>query len=283
MADRTDLVETHYTQGSLLARVFGYLVESGLDPDNLTCEDLFACDQMHGRGIAATREHVEHAVLSPGMRVLDVGCGIGGSARYIATACDCQVTGIDITGELIEVARELTRRCGLADRVAFQRASALDMPFEDAEFDHVWSHNVIMNIKDKVGLTREFARVLKPGGRYSCAEFMAGPKGEPHYPLPWASDASSSFLVTPETLREYLDSAGFAIVEQLDLGETNRAFFAAARERADRGDAPLAVNPQSFKPDQDFRERVQNSAKSAREGLLTEWLFVAEKANTKAR
>jgi ubiquinone/menaquinone biosynthesis C-methylase UbiE len=277
MPNQTDAIEDHYTQGGLLDRVFAYLQKSGIDPDNLNYEALFACDQMHARGIVATREQVQKAGISSGMDVLDVGCGIGGSARHIATACDCRVTGIDLTQELIDVATELTRRCGLDDRIEFKQASALDLPFEDGTFDVVWTHNVIMNIEDKAQLFAEFARVLKLGGRYTCSEYLSGTAGDPYYPLPWASDPSASFLVSPEELQALLGNAGFLIVKSEDLNQANQAFFAAARERAERGETPLGVNPQSFKEGSDFMERVQNSGKSAREGRLTEQLFIAEK------
>lgn len=277
MAEQSNLVEDHYTQGGLLERVFSYLRKAGTDPDNLKCEDLYACDQMHARGIVATREHVEKAEIKPGMHVLDVGCGIGGSARFIATTSACRVTGIDLTQELIDTAEELTRRCGLDGQIEFRQADALDMPFDDAAFDLVWSHNVIMNIEDKTRLLAEFARVLKPGGRYSCSEYLQGPEGDPFYPLPWATDATTSFLVTPEELGRLLEGTGFRIIESEDLNKTNRAFFAAARERAEKGQPPLGVNPQAFKEAADFMERVQNSGKSAREGRLTEQLFIAEK------
>ncbi len=277
MTSRTDRVQSHYSHGGLLDRVFEFLERAGIDPEHLTHEDLFCCDQMHGRGIAATREHVEHAGILPGMHVLDLGCGIGGSSRLIATACDCRVTGIDLTEEFIDVARELTGRYGLAGRIEFQQCNALDMPFEEATYDHVWSHNVTMNIEDKAGLTAEIARVLKPGGRYSCSEFVRGPAGEPFYPLPWASDASSSFLVTEQEMHESLEAAGLRVVEEINLNETNLAFFKAMRERAERGEPPLAVNPQAFKSAEEFQKRLQNSGRSAVEGRLAELLVIAER------
>jgi len=277
MAKHSDVVEDHYAQGALLEHILSYLEKQGINPNRLKCEDLYACDQMHARGIVATREHVEKARIKQDMHVLDVGCGIGGSARFIAATSGCRVTGIDLTQELIDVAEELTKRCGLRERIEFLMANALDMAFEDEVFDLVWTHNVIMNIEDKAGLFREFARVLKTGGRYTCSEYLQGPDGNPYYPLPWATDATTSFLVTPEELGVLLESAGFRILESQDLNATNQAFFVAARERAEKGQPPLGVNPQAFKETAGFMERVQNSGKSAREGRLTEQLFIAEK------
>jgi len=138
------------------------------------------------------------------MHVLDIGCGIGGASRVIASSRQCTVTGIDLTPEYVEVSRELTRRCGLADRIDYRQANALDLPFDDESFDHVLCHNVTMNIEDKAGLAKEITRVLKPGGHFSCVEAGLGPAGEPSFPLPWAQDATFSFLVTPDEMRAAL-------------------------------------------------------------------------------
>ena len=275
MSDVSKTVQGHYTQGTLLERIFGHLEESGIDTGQLTQEDLYPFDQLHGRGVAATRDHVEFAKITPSMHVLDLGCGIGGSSRYLASHCDCRVTGIDLTQEFVDVARELTTLCGLTDRIDFRRADALNLPFEDASFDHVWSYNVTMNIEDKIGLATEIARVLKPQGRFSCAEIGQGPAGEPSYPLPWASNSSSSFLATPDDMRSALETGGLRVIKQIDLTETNLAFQKEVRERTERGELPLQVNHVVM--GDDFPQRAQNAGKMVSEGRLVEHMIMAEK------
>ncbi|MCZ6623219.1 MAG: class I SAM-dependent methyltransferase [Deltaproteobacteria bacterium] len=278
MTDKSKDVQDHYTHGRLLQSIFEFLQARGVDPLHPSCDDLFKCDQIHGRGIIATREHFEYAGITSGMRVLDVGCAIGGSSRYIATACDCRVTGIDLSEEFIDAARELTKRCGLEERIEYFHANALDMPFEDTTFDHVWCHNVTMNIEDKSRLAAEIARVLKPGGRFSCAEITRGTGGEPFYPLPWASDPSSSFLVTQDEMRTILETAALRIIKQVDLTEPNMAYRREVRERAKRGEPLLSVNPMYLKYGDVFLEQGQNVNKSAEDGRLVEQLIIAEKA-----
>jgi ubiquinone/menaquinone biosynthesis C-methylase UbiE len=78
-------------------------------------------------------------LVQPGMYVLDVGCGLGGSSRYLAAECGCRVAAIDLTPNFVEAARILTARCGLAERIEFQQANALALPFPDGTFDQVWS------------------------------------------------------------------------------------------------------------------------------------------------
>ena len=87
--------------------------------------------------------------LHEGMHVLDVGSGLGGPARTLAAEFGCRVTGRDLTEEFCRAAVMLTVRVGLQDRITFQHGSALDLPFEEATFDVVWTQGVFMNIADK--------------------------------------------------------------------------------------------------------------------------------------
>jgi ubiquinone/menaquinone biosynthesis C-methylase UbiE len=131
------------------------------------------------------------------MYVLDLGCGLGGASRYLAADCSCRVVATDLTPNFVEAARILTARCGLAERIEFRQTNALALPFQEGTFDHVWSYAVTMNIADKEELGREVVRVLKPGGRFSCNEIARESGEDPIFPLPWASDAKTSFLSTP--------------------------------------------------------------------------------------
>lgn len=275
MPDVITTVQSHYTQGSILERIFAHLKDSGIDADNLSAEDLYPLDQLHGRGIIATQEHAEFAGLGPGMHVLDLGAGVGGASRFIASVCNCQVTGVDLTQEFVDVARELTARCGLADRIEFHQGDALALPFDDAVFDHVWSHNVTMNIEDKTGLAREVGRVLKPGGHFSCSEINLGPTGDLHFPVPWANDPSSSFLVTPDEMKSALEAGGLKVLQQIDLNEANLAFMKEVRERAERGEPPKFLNHVVM--GDDFMDRLANNGKNVVEGRTVEQLTIAEK------
>ncbi len=177
-------------------------------------------DEFHLGGLPVTAALAKDLGLAPGMHVLDVGCGIGGPARYFAEAHKCRVTGIDLTEEFVQVAAELTRRCGLADLVAFRQGSALDLPFGDGTFDAATLIHVGMNIADKARLFEEVRRVLKPGALFCVYEVMRAGEGDLPYPMPWAQTAETSFVETPETYRRLLNAAGFKIERE----ENRRAF-----------------------------------------------------------
>ena len=275
MAEPPSSVEDHYTRGGLLTRVLAALRDAGIDPDNLRAEDVYPLDQLHGRGLLATREHGERAGITSAMHVLDLGCGVGGAARYLAHEIGCRVTGIDLTAEFIAVARELTARCGLAGQAAFEQADALDLPFADAAFDHVWCHNVTMNIADKTAFAAEAARVLKPGARLSLAEVAKGEAGEPAFPLPWARDPAHSFLATPAGMRAALEAGGLRVIEQIDDTE---AFLAYVRERSARAatEPPDPLGPDVVMGD-DFPVRRENSTQAVTAGRIVDQFFIAER------
>jgi len=222
MTDVEAVVQRYYGDRPVIQRIDDALRAGGVDPERPSHRDLWPFDQLHSRGIVATREHAECAGMQAGMYVLDVGCGLGGASRYLAAECGCRVAAIDLTPNFVEAARILTARCGLAERI-----DALALPFQDGTFDHVWSYAVTMNIADKEGLGREITRVLKPSGRFSCNEIARGSGGAPVFPLPWADNEVSSFLVSPAEMRAALEAGGLSVLEQIDvtatrLGETGR-------------------------------------------------------------
>jgi len=210
----TDLhaVAKHYGRPGLADVILDALKAAGKDIDHLTPDDLAPVDEFHTRGRAATVELAQFLELNGSERILDVGCGIGGPSRYLAKTFGCRVVGVDLTPEFCRVATMLAERTGLSDKVQYRQGNALAMPFEDLSFDVVWSQNVVMNIADRNRLYCEIHRVLRPGGRYAFSDVIAGPGGPPYFPVPWAHDSSSSFLLTGEATLAELAKAGFRIV-----------------------------------------------------------------------
>ena len=230
-------VTGHYSRGELLSRLYAALTEDGADPARPTMEALAPYDQFHGRGMEATVELATSLSPAATDHILDIGSGIGGPARYMAQRFGCRVTGIDLTPEFCDVARRLTGLLGLADRVAFEVANALALPFAADAFEGAYSMNVSMNIADKAGLYREAHRVLKHGTWLVLSELARG-EGELDYPTPWAATACNSFLSTPEETERGLQGAGFEIVRTRSTLEEALAFGAASRAIVDAGGKP---------------------------------------------
>lgn len=212
----TDQVAQHYGSAGIADRILAAVAAAGADLSQLRPEMLFAYDQLHSRELQATEDHVAWLAPGRGEHLLDVGSGIGGPARFIAAKTPARVTGIDLTPEFVAAARELTERCGLAGRVAFETGNALQMPFPAESFDAAICFHVAMNIADKSGLAREIARVLKPGSRLVWTEAVAVEGQSPPYPLPWGRSSETSSLTTEAGLRDALERGGLTIVEWRD-------------------------------------------------------------------
>ena len=269
-------VETHYSRGGLLETLLDALRGSGVDPGRLRPEDLVAVEEFHIGGRQATAHLANVMGVAADTRLLDVGSGIGGAARYFALERGCDVVGIDLTEEFCTVADDFSARLGLSERTQFVVGSALDLPFEESSFDDACMLHVGMNIEDKARLLDEVARVLRPAGRFAVYDILAG-NGEPHFPVPWAQDASTSFLVLPEELCTLMEGCGFEVVAREDRTEAGLAFFrdqAAAREA---GTAPAVSVP--ILMGKDGPERLGNATRSLEEGRIKPWLVVGKKAS----
>jgi SAM-dependent methyltransferase len=122
----------------VLVRIDAALTELGHDPQNLNPEILATLEHLHSGGFATTRDQAKRVSVADESRVLDVGCDIGGPARYLAHTYGCRVDGIGLTPELIETGGVLTERCKLAGRVVLQVGNALELPYPDQTFDVIW-------------------------------------------------------------------------------------------------------------------------------------------------
>jgi SAM-dependent methyltransferase len=262
--DNQELVRQQYGTGSLRECVDQALQRGGLGQGTINWSDLVPLDQFHVRGLGATRELAEVLNVEAGWEVLDIGCGLGGPARFLAATYGCHVTGIDLSQPFVEIAEMLTRRCGLEDQVTFRRADALDLPFGDAIFPYVWTQHVAMNIADRTRFYAEIYRVLKPGGRLAVYDVVAG-NGRPLiFPVPWAQGGEMSFLLTGDAMRNVLESTGFLEVSWTDTTEPAISWFAEVQ--ASLSSSPplgisIVIGPQ-------FLEMAKNLGQNLQDGRV---------------
>ena len=235
-------LQAHYSAPEIEARILVAIRAAGLNPEQpISPHELGALDHFHTGGRRASRELLELAKIGAADRVLDIGAGLGGSARLLASTIGCSVDCIEMSPDYCAGAVLLNRLTGLENRIDVHQGSALDMPFSDDSFDVVWMQNVGMNIADKETLYGEISRVLKPGGRYAFQEMAAGKVPTSYFPLPWASDPGDNFLVSAEEMRSILDRCGFIAELFEDTSDTHLSRTMANATPAAQGQLGLSV------------------------------------------
>ncbi len=118
----------------------------------------------HLGGLEATKKLAELCHISRDKNILDVGCGVGQTACFIAEEYDCKVVGVDINERMIDRSRERANSEGLTSKTEFRVANAQELPFEDNIFDAVITESVTAFPEDKQKTVNEYARVIKTGG-----------------------------------------------------------------------------------------------------------------------
>jgi ubiquinone/menaquinone biosynthesis C-methylase UbiE len=221
-------INRHYGPADISARILESLRKAGKDMSALDRDDFTPFDEFHGGGRESTRDLAVFAGLESGMKLLDVGSGVGGPARTLTVEFGCRVTGIDLTEEFCRAAEMLTDLAGFQGQIDFRQGSALDLPFDDASFDVVWCQNVLMNVEDKGRAFEEVYRVLRPGGLFAFETVLAGSTTETLFPVFWAESPALSFLVGADEIRRVLGAIGF---EERDWLDTTARSIKLTRKR----------------------------------------------------
>jgi SAM-dependent methyltransferase len=233
-------IVSHYSTGTLLDRIKNGLAQLGVDPEAPKPEDLKPVDEFHTGGVEATEALLSQLEIGHDTRVLDIGSGIGGTARVIASRYAARVTGVDLTPSFVEAATELSRLVGIGGRTDFIVGSATDLPIGEAAFDLALLLHVGMNVSDKLSLFREVHRVLAPHGMFAVYDVMRGDNGAAlQFPVPWSTARETSFVDSPEIYRDSATAAGFGLISQRDRSDFARAFFDKVNQAmAERGGPP---------------------------------------------
>ncbi|MCS6782538.1 MAG: methyltransferase domain-containing protein [Gloeomargarita sp. SKYBB_i_bin120] len=196
-----------------LARMYRYRLPflqgelAGL-PERLTLADLRGLDHYHYCGTSAIDHAIERLGITAQSHVLDIGAGVGGTARYLAERVGCQVTGLELQPCLCQMAVELTERTGLADRVRFLQGDVLQgVP---GQYDAWLSLLVFLHIPDRHRLFAQCAAVLKPGGRFYIEDYVQLQPLTPRERETLAQMVACPTLPTLEQYQTHLQQAGFA-------------------------------------------------------------------------
>lgn len=268
-------IAQHWAKGDVYGAIMAGLAKMSKSLDNLTVEDLAPVDHFHARGLTATVELADRLPIKRGQHILDIGCGLGGPARYFAQRFQCHVSGLDITPSYVEVGNRLTALLRMEGRVKIESGDGQRLPYADASFDGAYALHVTMNVADRAGFYAEAFRVLKPGAFFALTEHGLGPKGDPCYPLPWSEDGTGAYLVTPAETRGLLEAAGFVDISIEDKGPLYVAGYRTVIEKAEQGALPpLGTH---LLMGENALEKTRNSARNIEEGRTHPFQLVCRK------
>jgi phosphoethanolamine N-methyltransferase len=149
--------------------------------------------------------------LKPGVRVLDVGSGIGGAAFHLAKQYGAKVVGVDLSPEMTDIAHEATADSGVSGQVEFLLADVLETEF-DEPFDVVWSRDALMHIHDKNRLFAKLHSLLVDGGQLVVTDYARGPKPSKMPEFDAYVKSTGYHLVEPSAYGKLLEEAGFTDV-----------------------------------------------------------------------
>ena len=232
------LIENQYFTPGLYEDIIRRLEEQEVNLSNVSRGDIAGVDEIHVRGAEVSQELASEIKLDD-LRVLDVGCGLGGPSRMLADEYNCQVTGIDLSHEYIRTAKGLSELVGLQDKTDFIRSNALELPFENGSFDVVWTQHVQMNIRHKLKFYSEIERVLAEQGTFIYYDIFRTESGEVNYPVPWADDASMSFLGTTSNMDDILEKLCFKNLHTSDQTDKGIIFLQDLFEKMKVNGPPL--------------------------------------------
>lgn len=231
-------IADHWGKSDVYSLIVSALNKMSKPLYGLTLEDLAPVDHFHARGLPATVELADRLSIKAGQHILDIGCGLGGPARYMANRFQCKVSGLDITEPFVEAANKLTELLRMEPAVKVEQGDGQRLPYPDSHFDGAYTQHVTMNVADRQRFFAEAYRVLKPGAFFALTEHGLGPKGNPHHPVPWSADGSGAYLLTPSETRAILEQTGFEEIFIEDTGAKYAAGYRMAIEKAEKGALP---------------------------------------------
>jgi cyclopropane fatty-acyl-phospholipid synthase-like methyltransferase len=211
-----------------LDRIERGLAALGIGPtDTVRPEQLFGLDQWHYGGTDAVRSAVEHLRLKSQSRVLDVGSGLGGPARFLAHIAGCHVTALELQPELHKIGSDLTNRCALSDRVTHICGDALTYPIADGTFDAVVRWLTVHHIPNRPRLCARFAKALRSGGQCYIEDlYMRAPFSENDL-VDVRTVLIGNSVTNLDEFEEDLRGNGFAQINATDLTDETKPFVSA--------------------------------------------------------
>ncbi len=211
-------------------------------PAGFQVTDFTRIDQMHTGGLAATRQLIDW-LPDEASNGLDLGCGLGGTARIIAHTKGCHMTGSDISTDAIQAAQLLNQQIQPPPACQFFVADSVQLPFADHQFDFIISQHAMMPIADKPALLNQMHRVLAPHGKLLMHEIFIAKNCSPdaiQYPTPWATQREDSHLQTWQAWLSLTQQKGWQLERHQNHSQQALAWLAQPRVKTSSESKPYS-------------------------------------------
>ncbi|KAL9982699.1 hypothetical protein ACROYT_G004775 [Oculina patagonica] len=229
-----------------------------LDQNQYSSNSILRYEKIFGRGFVSTgglettEEIVSMLSLKPGQKVLDVGCGIGGSGFYMVKNFKVEVLGVDLSKNMIDIGIQRAKEFK-DDKVEFVVADITTADYKPESFDVIYSRDTILHIDDKETLFKNFFKWLKPGGELLISDYCRGPKDLSETMKAYIAKRQYN-LLTPADYGKLLEKVGFVDVKAID--NTKRFIEVLTAERA-RFETDKSMFLKDFSPE-DFEYLVED-------------------------
>jgi len=279
-------VSDHYGNENLLEGIKKAVRAAGLKIDSLTVDDLSGVDEFHIGGRAATERILGNSKLSADHRILDIGCGLGGAARYLASRFGCQVDGQDLTKDFVDSGNTLSHWVGLQDKVRLHLSDGKQLPCPPSYYDFGYMFHVGMNVPDKAELFRQIHNCLKDGARFVIYDVMResgdqDAKNDLSFPVPWTRSKKEDYSTTVESYKTALSSAGFTLQKETDhkkfAVEFFEKMFAMMTQDRQLGRPPRLSLRQIIQ--EDFQTKMKNMIEGLEKSIIRPVELVVIKGN----
>ena len=202
-------------------RIYNEIKELGKnDSDPLQVDELTNFDQLHYHGVDALDYAIEKIGINSDMRILEIGSGIGGPARYIANKTGAVITALELQTDQNKVALDLTKRCGLSEKIENVCGDFLSYDFKDKKFDAIVSWLTLYHIPDQTNLLQKCFESLNSKGFFYAEDLFSRKPFTEDELNQISKEMYGNCLPDLEKYKSQIENAGLNLIDWQDMSDS---------------------------------------------------------------